>query len=79
MVVSSGGSVAAPATGVIKKAAIKKLMARARFIHSNPYYKLRASPQLECWNAGILEEWVLGYWTIGLMVHRRRNDKIKNG
>jgi hypothetical protein len=22
---------------------------------------------LECWNAGILEEWVLGYWSVGLM------------
>jgi hypothetical protein len=29
---------------------------------------------LECWNAGILEEWVLGYWNVGLMV--RRNQKI---
>jgi hypothetical protein len=23
---------------------------------------------LECWNAGILEKWVLGYWSVGLMV-----------
>jgi hypothetical protein len=50
--------------------------------------KLGASPQpveslevvrLECWNPGILEKWVLGYWIVGLMVRRRRNDKIKNG
>jgi hypothetical protein len=30
-------------------------------------YKLGALPQLECWNAGILEEWILGYWSVGLM------------
>jgi hypothetical protein len=28
-------------------------------------YKLEASPQLEWWNAGILEKWVLGYCNIG--------------
>jgi hypothetical protein len=28
-------------------------------------YKLGASPQLEWWNAGILEKWVLGYCKIG--------------
>jgi hypothetical protein len=22
---------------------------------------------LECWNDGILEKWVLGYWSVGLM------------
>jgi hypothetical protein len=31
-------------------------------------YKLGASPQLECWNAGILEKWVLVYRNVGLMV-----------
>jgi|GEM_PF-2881186 len=35
--------------------------------------------RLECWNYGILEKWVLGYWSVGLMVRQRRNDKIKNG
>ncbi len=30
--------------------------------------KLGASPQLECWNAGILEKWVLEYCNVGLMV-----------
>jgi hypothetical protein len=29
--------------------------------------KLGASPLLECWNDGILEKWVLGYWSVGLM------------
>ncbi len=29
------------------------------------YNKLGASPQLEWWNAGILEKWVLGYCNIG--------------
>jgi hypothetical protein len=28
-------------------------------------YKLGALPQLEWWNAGILEKWVLGYCYIG--------------
>ena len=42
--------------------------------------KLGASPRLELWNAGILEKWVLGYWSIGLMVRRRRNEhKVLNG
>jgi|GEM_PF-2169129 len=27
----------------------------------NRYLKLGASPQLECWNDGILEKWLLGY------------------
>jgi hypothetical protein len=27
--------------------------------------KLEASPELEWWNAGILEEWVLGFCDIG--------------
>jgi hypothetical protein len=46
--------------------------------------KLGASPQLECWNAGILEKWVLtygperilDYWVNG---NNRLDDKIKNG
>jgi len=25
-------------------------------------------PQLECWNAGIVEKWILEYWDAGLMV-----------
>ncbi len=29
--------------------------------------KLGASPQLECWNTGILEKCVLGDWRVGLM------------
>jgi hypothetical protein len=41
-------------------------------------YKLGASPQLGYRNAGILEKWILGYWSTGLMVRRRRNDLIKN-
>ena len=28
--------------------------------------QVRGSPQLECWNAGIVEKWVLGYWKVGL-------------
>ncbi len=28
-------------------------------------FKLGASPQLEWWNTGILEKWVLGYCNIG--------------
>jgi len=41
------------------------------------YYKLGASSQLEFWNAGILEKWVLGYWTVGLMIIIGSTIKLK--
>jgi hypothetical protein len=51
--------------------------------------KLGASPQLECWNTGILEKWVLtsGFRTYGsermldcwVNGDNRFDDRIKNG
>ena len=40
---------------------------------------LGASPQLEHWNAGIMEQWVLGWWSDGLMPKSIFIKKIKNG
>jgi hypothetical protein len=39
--------------------------------------KLGASPQLECWNDGILENWVLGYWSVGIMAIIALTIKLK--
>jgi hypothetical protein len=33
--------------------------------------KLGASPQLEWWNSGILESWVLGEWLANVNNHRK--------
>jgi hypothetical protein len=35
--------------------------------------------KIRLWRAGIVEKWVLGCCNTGLMVRRRRNDKIYNG
>jgi hypothetical protein len=41
--------------------------------------KVGVLPQLGSWNSGMLEKWVLGYWSFGLMVRQRRNDIIRIG
>jgi len=32
---------------------------------------------LECWNDGILEKWVLGYWSVGIIALRGGRIKLK--
>jgi hypothetical protein len=39
------------------------------------FNKLGVATQLECWNDGIMENWALGYWIVGLLGRRRQNDK----